>query len=254
MTRHNVSVDGHRVAAFEAGSGPETVMLVHGIPDSCAVYRGQVPGLLEAGYRVIVPDLLGHGDSDIPDGWENYPIAKDEESLWAVTDTLGADTFRLVGHDRGALPAWSMSARRPDRVRSFVAVSVGHPAPERQRGTSSGSSPGTCSVCSNYYRLLPGERPPGANQEAPRPAGFRSGPRCLADARPLLRPGTTGTLIGMGRRPVALRAPARSRTPPEDGPQHWSFGFGRAQYTEGVLPAPGRRRPHDNSPFRCNIS
>lgn len=134
MTRHSVSVDGHRVAVFEAGSGPETVMLVHGIPDSSAVYRGQVPGLLEAGYRVIVPDLLGHGDSDIPDGWENYTIAKDEESLWAVADALGADAFHLVGHDRGALATWSMAARRPDRVRSFVALSVGHPGARKAAG------------------------------------------------------------------------------------------------------------------------
>ncbi|MFJ8028567.1 alpha/beta fold hydrolase [Streptomyces sp. NPDC096311] len=134
MTRHNVDFSGHRIAVYEAGSGPETIMLVHGIPDSSAVYRHQIPGLLEAGYRVIAPDLLGHGDSDIPAGSQNYTIAMDEESLWAVADARGADTFHLVGHDRGALSTWSMAAARPDRVTSFTALSVGHPSARKAAG------------------------------------------------------------------------------------------------------------------------
>ncbi|MEK8174184.1 hypothetical protein NKH77_50030 [Streptomyces sp. M19] len=43
MARHSVTVDGHRLNVFEAGDGPETVMLVPGIPDSSAVYRGRFP-------------------------------------------------------------------------------------------------------------------------------------------------------------------------------------------------------------------
>ncbi|MFC9424295.1 alpha/beta fold hydrolase [Streptomyces sp. NPDC056987] len=134
MTRHGVTVDGHRVNVFEAGTGPEAIMLVPGIPDSSAVYRGQIPGLLRAGIRVIAPDLLGQGDSDMPDGVENYTVAKDEERLWAVADALGADTFHLVGHDRGAASTWSMAARRPDRVKSYVALSVGHPSARKAAG------------------------------------------------------------------------------------------------------------------------
>ncbi|QUQ64515.1 alpha/beta fold hydrolase [Kutzneria sp. CA-103260] len=137
MNRHDITVHGNRITAYEAGDGPETILLVHGIPDSSAVYRHQVPGLLAAGYRVVVPDLLGHGDSDIPVGTEHYTITRDEESLWAVADALDASTFHLVGHDRGALSTWSMAASRPDRVTSYVAMSVGHPAnanPANARG------------------------------------------------------------------------------------------------------------------------
>ncbi|MFK0280874.1 alpha/beta fold hydrolase [Streptomyces sp. NPDC090499] len=134
MTRHNVDMGGLNIAAYEAGAGPETIMLVHGIPDSSAVYRHQIPGLLAAGYRVIAPDLLGHGDSAIPEEPENYTIAKDEESLWAIADALDACTFHLVGHDRGALSTWSMAANRPDRVTSFTALSVGHPSARKAAG------------------------------------------------------------------------------------------------------------------------
>jgi pimeloyl-ACP methyl ester carboxylesterase len=134
MRRHDVHVDGHRVAAFAAGTGPETIMLVPGIPDSSAVYRGQVPGLLAAGHRVIAVDLLGQGDSDRPAGREHYTIAKDQERLWAVADALGADRFHLVAHDRGAPSAWSMAAGRPDRVASLVALSIGHPGARAAAG------------------------------------------------------------------------------------------------------------------------
>ncbi|MFH8533847.1 alpha/beta fold hydrolase [Streptomyces tendae] len=134
MNRHSVSVDGHRVNVFEAGDGPRTIMLVPGIPDSSAVYRGQVTGLLDAGYRVIAPDLLGQGDSDMPAGAEHYTVARDQERLWAVADALGARTFHLVGHDRGAYSTWAMAAKRPDRVESLVALSTGHPGARQQSG------------------------------------------------------------------------------------------------------------------------
>jgi pimeloyl-ACP methyl ester carboxylesterase len=134
MNRHAVSVDGHNVNVFEGGSGAVTVMLVPGIPDSAAVYRGQAQGLIEAGYRVIAPDLLGLGDSDMPDGIENYTTARDQQRLWAVADALDAHTFHLVGHDRGAVSTWVMAAERPDRVRSHVALSVGHPGARGRAG------------------------------------------------------------------------------------------------------------------------
>ncbi|MBQ0854590.1 alpha/beta fold hydrolase [Streptomyces sp. BH-SS-21] len=134
MTRHTVVVDGHRVNAFEAGDGPQTVVLVPGIPDSSAVYRGQVPGLLDAGYRVIAPDLLGQGDSDMPADVAHYTIAKDQQRLWAVVDALGVDTFHLVGHDRGAGSTWGMAAHRPDRITSYVALSTGHPSARARAG------------------------------------------------------------------------------------------------------------------------
>ena len=134
MTRRETSLDGHRLVTFEAGGGPETVVLVHGIPDSSAVYRGQIPTLLDAGYRVIVPDLLGQGDSDIPTGARHYTGAKDEERMWAVLDDLGVGRFHLVGHDRGALLSWSMAAHEPDRLISHVALSVGHPNAFRAAG------------------------------------------------------------------------------------------------------------------------
>ena len=127
MTRRETTVDGHRMVTFDAGTGPETILLIHGIPDSSAIYRGQIPLLIDAGYRVVVPDLLGQGDSDIPRGFKHYAGAKDEERMWAVLDDIAVGRFHLVGHDRGALLSWSMAAYAPERVVSHIALSVGHP-------------------------------------------------------------------------------------------------------------------------------
>jgi pimeloyl-ACP methyl ester carboxylesterase len=127
MTRRTTLVDGHRLTTFEAGRGRESIVLIHGIPDSSAIYRRQIPTLIDAGYRVIVPDLLGHGDSEMPPGVEHYTGAEDERRMWAVLRDLGVGRMHIVGHDRGALLSWGMAAHAPDRVISHVALSVGHP-------------------------------------------------------------------------------------------------------------------------------
>jgi pimeloyl-ACP methyl ester carboxylesterase len=134
MTRREITVDSHRLVTMEAGTGPEAIVLLHGIPDSSSIYREQVPTLLDAGLRVIVPDLLGQGDSDIPSGVSHYLATKDEQRMWAVLDDLGVERFHLVGHDRGALLSWSMAIARPDRVDSHVALSVGHPNSVKSAG------------------------------------------------------------------------------------------------------------------------
>jgi pimeloyl-ACP methyl ester carboxylesterase len=52
---------------IDEGAGP-AVVLLHGFPDSSALWRHQIPILVEAGYRVIAPDLRGFGPSDRPAG------------------------------------------------------------------------------------------------------------------------------------------------------------------------------------------
>ena len=51
---------------MDEGSGDDAVVLLHGFPDSSYMWRKQIPVLVEAGYRVIAPDLRGFGQSDKP--------------------------------------------------------------------------------------------------------------------------------------------------------------------------------------------
>ncbi len=57
------TVNGRRIAYVEEGSG-QPIVLLHGNPTSSYLWRNVVPHLVESG-RVIVPDLIGQGDSDI---------------------------------------------------------------------------------------------------------------------------------------------------------------------------------------------
>ena len=110
----------------DEGSG-DPVLLLHGFPDSHRLWRGQVPVLRERGYRTIAPDLRGFGESDRPEGVEHYSILNVLEDLRLLLDSLGVDDAHVVGHDWGAVTAWLFASLYPDRARSLVALSVGHP-------------------------------------------------------------------------------------------------------------------------------
>ena len=65
VSERRVAVGDCTLNIAEAGSGP-AVLLLHGFPDNWRLWRHQIPALVEAGYRVIAPDLRGFGDSDRP--------------------------------------------------------------------------------------------------------------------------------------------------------------------------------------------
>jgi len=109
------------------GSGPP-VLLLHGFPDSHRLWRGLVPRLVAAGRCAIVPDLRGFGDSDAPAGRGQYSVDRLLEDLAGLLTSLGVSApVDVVGHDWGAVLGWSPALTRPERVRSNVAISVGHP-------------------------------------------------------------------------------------------------------------------------------
>lgn len=120
------------LAVHQEGDGAP-VLLIHGFPDSSRLWRKQVPALLGAGLQVIVPDLRGFGESDRPAAVEAYAISHSVADMVAVLDAAGVERARVVGHDWGAVVAWSLAAFAPDRVEKLVAMSVGHPAALRTR-------------------------------------------------------------------------------------------------------------------------
>jgi pimeloyl-ACP methyl ester carboxylesterase len=108
------------------GDGP-AVLLLHGFPDSSAVWRQVTPSLVAEGFRTICPDLRGFGESDAPVGKANYAIARLAEDAIGILDALGVQEAHLVGHDWGSALGWYLAGTRPERFRSFTALSVGHP-------------------------------------------------------------------------------------------------------------------------------
>lgn len=109
------------------GSGP-SVLLIHGFPDSLSQWRDVAPPLQAAGYRTIALDVRGFGHSDAPRGKYQYKIAQLVADLAGLLDALGVDEpVHVMGHDWGAVLAWCFVLAHPERARSLVAVSVGHP-------------------------------------------------------------------------------------------------------------------------------
>jgi pimeloyl-ACP methyl ester carboxylesterase len=114
------------VALAGPSEGPP-VMLLHGFPDSGAMWRHQITALAEAGFRVVAPDLRGFGESDRPDQVDAYRMRVLVADVTGILDALELGSVRLVGHDWGAALAWAVAAFAPSRVTRLVAISVGHP-------------------------------------------------------------------------------------------------------------------------------
>jgi pimeloyl-ACP methyl ester carboxylesterase len=120
------TADGVSLAVRVEGDGTPVVLL-HGFPDSSYVWRHQVPALAAAGFRVVVPDLRGFGDSGKPQEVEAYRLTTLAADVLAILDALGIERAHVVGHDWGAALAWVLAGLHPDRVDRLVVMSVGHP-------------------------------------------------------------------------------------------------------------------------------
>jgi pimeloyl-ACP methyl ester carboxylesterase len=119
---------GLRMQALEAGpvDGP-LVLLLHGFPESSESWRDVLPGLAEAGFRAIAPDLRGYGGTDRPeDGYDLDTLANDVVELAHYLQP--GRPVHLVGHDWGGLIAYHVAAMHPEVVDRLAVVNAPHPA------------------------------------------------------------------------------------------------------------------------------
>jgi pimeloyl-ACP methyl ester carboxylesterase len=119
-----VEANGLSFPVVDTGSGP-AVLLLHGFPDSRFLWRHQIGPLVNAGFRVIAPDLRGFGDAPRPQAVADYRIPVIARDVTAILDVLGIRQARVVAHDWGAGLAWYMAAANADRVERLAALSVG---------------------------------------------------------------------------------------------------------------------------------
>lgn len=123
-THRDISANGVRLHAAEAGEGP-LVLLLHGFPQFWWAWRAQLPALAAAGFRAVAPDLRGYGASDKPPrGYDLPTLAAD---VAALVRALGERDAVVVGHDWGGLLGWTTAALHPRSVRRLVVVSAPHP-------------------------------------------------------------------------------------------------------------------------------
>ena len=117
LTKSHATVMGKRMAYHESGSGP-TVVFLHGNPTSSYLWRNVVPHVADQA-RCIVPDLIGHGDSDKLDdtGPDTYRFVEHRRYLDGLFDQLDlGDEVTLVIHDWGSALGFDWANRHRDRV------------------------------------------------------------------------------------------------------------------------------------------
>ena len=113
------------VAYHEAGPGDgEVVLLLHGFPYDIHSYVDVIPRLAEAGQRVIVPYLRGHGptrflDSAVPRSGQQAALGAD---VLALLDALAIPRAILAGYDWGGRAACVAAALWPERCAGLVSV------------------------------------------------------------------------------------------------------------------------------------
>jgi pimeloyl-ACP methyl ester carboxylesterase len=116
-----------RLHYIEAGEGP-LVLLLHGFPQFWYQWRHQILALVEAGFRVVAPDMRGYNLSDKPPGVQAYRVELLARDVERLIRTCGEGTATVVGHDWGAIAAWIAAMRHPGRVERLAILNVPHPA------------------------------------------------------------------------------------------------------------------------------
>jgi haloalkane dehalogenase len=123
-----VQVDEMRMHYID--EGPRTappVLLLHGEPSWCYLYRKMVPVLSAAGHRVVAPDLIGFGRSDKPVQREDYTYQRHVDWMVTFVRALDLKNIALFGQDWGGLIGLRVLAADPQRFASVVVANTGLP-------------------------------------------------------------------------------------------------------------------------------
>ena len=121
-----VYLHGHRTAYREAGSG-EVLLLLHGMAGSSESW-GPVFTTLATKYRVVAPDLLGHGLSDKPR--TDYSLGAFAAGLRDLLDALAISEATVVGHSLGGGVAMQFIYQHPEYCRRLILISSGGLGPD----------------------------------------------------------------------------------------------------------------------------
>ncbi len=107
---------------YEAAGQGEPLLLLHGLGSQSEDWAFQFPAFSQH-YRVIAPDIRGHGRSDKPRG--PYSVSMMADDILGMLDALAIESTHIVGLSMGGMIAFQMAVDHPERVRSMVIVNSG---------------------------------------------------------------------------------------------------------------------------------
>ena len=126
-------LDGGSLRMHYVDEGPRDarpVLLVHGEPTWGYLYRKMIPGLLAAGLRVVVPDLVGMGRSDKPAQQTDYSFVRHVGWLRSWLNSLDLRGAVFFGQDWGSLIGLTVVTPEAERFDAIVLGNGGLPDPE----------------------------------------------------------------------------------------------------------------------------
>lgn len=124
--------EGGSLRIHHVDEGPRDapiVLCMHGQPSWSYLYRHMIPLLVDAGLRVLAPDLVGYGRSDKPAALEDYSYNRQVEwfCAWLIANDVRGAT--LVGQDWGGLIGLRVVAQNPERFDRVVVANTALPVP-----------------------------------------------------------------------------------------------------------------------------
>jgi pimeloyl-ACP methyl ester carboxylesterase len=125
----SVRVNGFEMYYEIHGTG-EPLVLLHGITQSSATWAPVIPHETQD-YRVIVPDLRGHGRSTNPS--KEFTHRQAARDVFALLDELDIHSFKAMGISTGGMTLLHMATSKPERVEAMVLIGAASYFPEQAR-------------------------------------------------------------------------------------------------------------------------
>ena len=129
--------EGGKLRVHYIDEGPRDaapVLLMHGEPSWCYLYRKMIPVITAAGLRAIAPDLVGFGRSDKPAKRSDYTYQRHVDWMAAFIESIELRNATLVGQDWGGLIGLRLVAEHPERFSRVVAANTFLPTGDRPPG------------------------------------------------------------------------------------------------------------------------
>jgi pimeloyl-ACP methyl ester carboxylesterase len=162
FTVHNAVVaEEVSLAYVREGAGGTPLLLIHGYPETKRIWWRNIAPLAAAGFDVIVPDLRGVGDSDIPPDDRHDLVTYSRDLYTLVHDRLGHSSCVIAASDVGAVVATDMIHRFPGFVDAFCVFNTVPPLGVDYTGIESLSAPADTGVSdpTGDYRWMQGAFP-----------------------------------------------------------------------------------------------
>jgi pimeloyl-ACP methyl ester carboxylesterase len=115
-----------RVAGLGGDRG--NLILLHGFPESSAMWIPLIDAAAAAGYQVVAYDQRGYSPGARPNSVDDYSIDKLGSDVLDIADAVGFSTFHLVGHDWGSGVGWALVMNQPERILTWTSLSIPHVA------------------------------------------------------------------------------------------------------------------------------